>query len=34
MGESPSIEVSDVIINSVDIGVAGKDTSVVNLDRI
>ena len=34
MGEKSSIEVSDFIINSADIGVAGKDSSVVNLDRI
>ena len=34
MGENSSVEVSDVIINSADIGVAGKDPSVVNLDRI
>tara|TARA_B100000787_G_scaffold30935_1_gene20778 strand:- start:3633 stop:5957 length:2325 start_codon:yes stop_codon:yes gene_type:complete len=32
-GENSSVEVSDVIINSADIGVAGKDSSDVNLDR-
>ena len=32
-GENSSVEVGDVIISSADIGVAGKDSSYVNLDR-